>query len=47
MSRADVAEAAYRSGYNCAQSVLIAFKDELGLTEQQAARQSFPCGMDK
>ncbi len=40
MTRADVAEQAYRAGYNCAQSVLIAFKDELGLTEQQAARMA-------
>ncbi len=39
----------FREGYNCAQSVLLAFCDETGLSEEQAARlaSSFGGGMGR
>ena len=43
----DLAEANFLKGYNCAQSVLIAFCDEIGMDEAAAARlaSSFGGGM--
>lgn len=38
------AEFLFRSGYNCSQSVFCAFADEIGLTEEQAARASIGLG---
>ena len=39
----------FLSGYNCAQAVAVAFREELGLTEQQAARMvsAFGGGMGR
>ena len=34
----------FLSGYNCAQSVAVAFHDEMGLTESQAARMASAFG---
>ena len=34
----------FLSGYNCAQAVAVAFHEELGLTEQQAARMASAFG---
>ncbi len=34
----------FLKGYNCAQSVLVAFADLLGMTEEEAARISSPFG---
>jgi C_GCAxxG_C_C family probable redox protein len=42
--KSDEAEAVYRSGFNCAQSVLIPFAREGGLTEAEAARIASPFG---
>lgn len=49
MSHADSAEQFFRSGYNCAQSVLLAFCEETGLDEQTAARlaSSFGGGLGR
>ena len=44
MSKADQAEQLFRSGYNCAQSVLGAFAAEVGLTEEQALLLASPFG---
>lgn len=38
MGKAEEARANFYKGYNCAQSVLLAFAGECGLTESQAAR---------
>lgn len=38
MTRQEQAEANFLKGYNCCQAVLTAFCDELGLSEQEAAR---------
>ena len=47
--RADQAEANFLSGYNCCQSVVCAFADAAGLTEEQACRlaSSFGGGMGR
>ena len=39
----------FKSGYNCCQSVLLAFKDELGMDEEQLAKlaSGFGAGMGK
>lgn len=42
MSRGDEAYNYFLSGYNCAQAVVLAFRDLLGMDEQTAARLS--CG---
>ena len=34
----------FLSGYNCAQAVAVAFHEELGLTQQQAARMASAFG---
>lgn len=44
MSRADRAEENFRKGYNCAQSVFLAFSDLTGLDEKTALRVSAPLG---
>lgn len=38
MTHGERAEANFRKGYNCAQAVYAAWAEELGLTEEQAAR---------
>ena len=38
------AEMLFRSGYNCSQAVFCTFADELGLTQEQAARISIGLG---
>lgn len=43
MTRAEKAEALFRSGCNCAQSVFAAFADEFGMDEELAKRVS--CGL--
>jgi C_GCAxxG_C_C family probable redox protein len=47
--KAYLAKAYFEEGYNCAQSVLLAFSEEAGLTNKQAARISstFGGGMGK
>ena len=47
--KASLAKAYFEEGYNCAQSVLLAFCEETGLTKQQAARlaSTFGGGMGK
>jgi len=40
MSKANIAGDYFRQGYNCAQSVFAAFKDEMGLEEKLALRIS-------
>ena len=40
--KGDIAYECFRKGYNCSQSVVIAYADELGLDEQTAARLA--CG---
>lgn len=42
MSRGDEAYSCFMSGYNCAQAVVLSFRDLLGMDEQTAARLS--CG---
>ena len=46
-SKRDLAVANFIEGYNCAQSVLVAFSDEIGMSREQAARlaSSFGGGM--
>ncbi len=44
VSRADRAEALFRQGYNCAQSVFAAFCDLTGIDEKAALRISSPFG---
>ncbi len=38
MTHGERAEANFRKGYNCAQAVYLAWAEEIGLTEEQAAR---------
>lgn len=38
MNKADRAKAYFEQGYNCAQSVAMAFSDEMGITKETAAR---------
>ncbi len=49
MNKKEQAAALFKSGYNCAQSVLLAFKEELNLDEPQALRlaSSFGAGMGR
>ena len=49
MSRADKAESFFRQGYNCAQSVVMAFSDLTGLGEAESARlaSSFGGGLGR
>lgn len=49
MSRKETAIKLFKEGYNCAQSVLLAFSDLTGLTNEQAAlvASSFGAGMGK
>ena len=44
MSRAETAEAYFRKGYNCAQSVAMAFADLTGLSETESARMASSFG---
>lgn len=48
MNKADRAEELFRKGYNCSQSVFVAFAEELGMSEEEAVRteeyyRSRPC----
>ena len=49
MNHAEKAFELFKSGYNCAQAVAVAFCDKTGLTEKQAARMasSFGGGMGR
>lgn len=49
MDKKEQAAALFKSGYNCAQSVLLAFKDELNLNEEEALKlaSSFGGGMGR
>jgi len=49
MDRKEVAQAYFKSGYNCAQSVVMAFCDRTGLTEEESARlaSSFGGGLGR
>lgn len=49
MTKRDIATDYFKQGYNCAQAVLLAFKDETGLTTEQSAMiaSSFGGGMGK
>lgn len=38
MTKREAAQANFSKGYNCCQAVLVAFREELGMTEEQAAR---------
>ncbi len=38
MTKREAAQANFSNGYNCCQAVLVAFRDELGMGEDQAAR---------
>lgn len=44
MSRADKAEEYFRKGYNCSQSVVMAFCDVMGMSEETAAKVSVSFG---
>lgn len=44
MSRADKAEEYFRRGYNCSQSVVMAFCDVMGMSEETAAKVSVSFG---
>ena len=44
MTRPEKAEALFRSGYNCAQSVVMAFAPDFGLTQEEAERISAAFG---
>ena len=43
-TRADRAEALFRQGYNCSQSVFAAFADVVGMSVEQAAQLASPFG---
>ena len=43
-TRADRAEALFRQGYNCSQSVFAAFADVVGMSVQEAAQLASPFG---
>lgn len=49
MEHKALAEEFFRAGYNCAQAVVVAFHDTLGISERQAARlsSSFGGGMGR
>ena len=38
MNKCDLAKSIFESGKNCAQAVALAFKDEMGLTEEQISK---------
>ena len=44
MDRADRAEELFRKGYNCSQSVFVAFADVLGMSVEEAAKIASPFG---
>ena len=44
MTRAERARENFRLGYNCAQAVMLAFADRIGLSEEQAAALAKPMG---
>ena len=44
MPRAEIAEEYFRKGYNCAQSVAMAFADLTGLSEKESARMASSFG---
>ena len=44
MNHAEKAHELFKSGFNCAQAVAVAFCDKTGLTESQAARMASPFG---
>ena len=43
-TRADRAEALFRQGYNCSQSVFAAFADVVGMSVEEAAQLASPFG---
>ena len=49
MERKEIAQAYFKKGYNCAQSVVMAFCDRTGLTEEESARlaSSFGGGLGR
>ena len=44
MSKIDTAVSGFKEGFNCAQSVLSAFSEELGLTRETALKIACPFG---
>ena len=44
MTRAERARENFKQGYNCAQAVMLAFADEIGLSEERAAALAKPMG---
>ncbi len=44
MNRAEKAEAYFKQGYNCAQAVVLAFADRMGIAEEQALMIASPFG---
>ncbi len=44
LNKADKAESLFRTGYNCSQSVYVAFAEELGITVEEAAKKASPFG---
>ncbi len=44
MTRAEKAKEYFKQGYNCAQSVMLAFADRLGLPEERVAALAKPMG---
>lgn len=44
MSKREVAKEYFKQGYNCAQSVVLAFKDEIALDTETALRVASPFG---
>lgn len=42
--RVEKAKAFHKSGYNCAQSVFLAYSDVIGMDEEMAAKLSLPFG---
>ena len=44
MSKQEIAMDLFRQGYNCAQSVLLAFCEDFGLSRQMATKISLPFG---
>ena len=44
MNKGEIAENYFRAGYNCAQSVVLAFSDEIGMDKDTALKISMPFG---
>ena len=44
MTKEELAKSYHKSGCNCAQAVLLAFSDELGLSKEDAAKIALPFG---